>query len=465
MIRLTLLTIAFALVAAAAVRYWYHALCGLVLLTVLTQHPSMPSNMFGVQGLNPWNALLAIIVVFWLGNRRREVGRLAPPPAAVILLTLFVGMTILSGLIAAMDSDSVRGPAAGKLTTTGMIVNTIINPLKYLLIGCMFFDGARSPGRVRLALFTGVGGGILYALLLFKSMKTGVFTIDFEDARRLTDKLVGLFANDLAELFAFTVWAGILLCTVIKRRFFRAAWLLLVAAILPPFLALKSRAGFVAIAAVGMTLGALRWRWMLVAVPLAAGLTAVTAPGVRERVLMGIEGDEASWDEISAGRVTNIWPPIVEQIKESPFLGHGRFAILRERCFEEILIRERSVPSHPHCSYLEILVDAGLIGLGICIACSLALLRVGWRLARDSRTPEMTALGGIAVAALVAELAAGVTGSSFFPTQSAVPYLCIWGTAVRVYAEQFARRSARVPAQVPAYTRRAPARPRLEGAG
>jgi hypothetical protein len=42
-------------------------------------------------------------------------------------------------------------------------------------------------------------------------------------------------------------------------------------------------------------------------------------------------------------------------------------------------------------------------------------------------------LGIVALSAALAELSAGIAGSSFFPTQSMVPYLCVWGVALRVY--------------------------------
>jgi hypothetical protein len=35
---------------------------------------------------------------------------------------------------------------------------------------------------------------------------------------------------------------------------------------------------------------------------------------------------------------------------------------------------------------------------------------------------------------VVTELTAGIAGSSFFLTQSTVPYLCVWGMALRVAA-------------------------------
>ncbi len=436
MIRLTVLYLFLAALFAVALRYWFAALCGLVLLTVFTQHPSMPTNMFGIQGLNPWNAAFLAVVISWLLHRRYDPPRAPVSPRFVALLSLFLVLVITSGLVAAFDHDSIQGPAGEKLGFADVLVDTIINPLKYLMVGFLFFDGARTRERAKMALATAVGSGLCYAFLLFKTLKGRVFTIDFEDARRMTDKLVGLFANDLAELFAFTVWAGLFLLILFPRAWQRALWLSCVATVVPPFLALKSRSGFLSFCVIGAVLGALRWRKILVLLPVAVLVAVMAAPDVRERMLMGVgdQEEETSWDEVSAGRVTNIWPPVLAQIGRSPVIGHGRLAILRETCYEEVLEGERYVPSHPHCSYLEILLDAGLVGLLICLVCSCGLIRIAWLLMRSSDSLGLV-LGSCAMAAAVAELSAGLTGSSFYPSQSSVPYLCIWGCALAMYTE------------------------------
>jgi O-antigen ligase len=461
MIRLGLLYLGTSGLMVLALRYWYAALCGLVFLTVLMQHPSMPTSMFGIPGCNPWNMVFLAVFFSWLLHRPTEPPRAKVPPAAVILFSLFVFMVVAAGLAGALDHRSVQGPLAGRLTFFPVFVDAVLNPLKYLMVGVMFFDGARTEQRARWALYSAVGSGVCYALLMFKSMKQRVFTISFEDSRRLTDKLVGLYANDLAELLTFTIWAGVLVAFLLASRWRRLGWLFLAASVVPPFMALKSRAGFAAFGAVGLALGLLRWRRILILFPLMIVLTLWAAPDVVDRVMMGVdvEAAEYSWDEISAGRLTNIWPPVIEQIGRSPIIGHGRLAILRKDCYDAILEREKLVPTHPHNSYLEVLLDTGMVGLLISAACCVGLFVVHYRLLRGprARTPAnqfigetthvmfldplrhgqaIAALGGAGMAALVTELSAGLSGSSFFPSQSSVPYLCIWGAASALDAQR-----------------------------
>jgi hypothetical protein len=63
MIRLSLLAVYVAAAALYAGKDWYKSLCALVLLMAVEEHPDMPKTMLGIQGLNPWNLLLAVVVI------------------------------------------------------------------------------------------------------------------------------------------------------------------------------------------------------------------------------------------------------------------------------------------------------------------------------------------------------------------------------------------------------------------
>ncbi len=430
MLRLGLLYVAVVALMFISVRRWYLALCGLVVLTVFTQHPSMPTKMFGVQGLNPWNAALIVIAFFWLTNRQQEPPGRSVPGAYKLLLALYLLVQLASTGVAAMDLSSLKGKATGQ-GLDWLVINGIVNPFKYVLVGLMFFDGARSRARAWQAVVAALGSGMIYGFLMFKSMGLRVFSISPEGARRLTDKLVGLFANDMAELLAFVIWGGLFLTLAWPRRWQRAAWLAGIAANLPPFVALKSRAGFLAFSAVAFVLGVIRYRIILVLFPVAVALAILIAPGIRERVMTGFGKEGTDLDEVSAGRLTNIWPPVWAQITQGPVVGWGRYAILRTECYWEVLSRERGVPTHPHCAYLEILIDSGFVGLGVCLAGVAGLARAGWRLMRARGDWLLRGVGTAGLIATVTLLASSVAGSSFYATQSKVPYLVIWGLMLR----------------------------------
>ena len=72
MIRITLLWLFVTVVSVYAWRDWYRAVCALIVMMAVIQHPDMPKSLFEIQGLNPWNIVLASTVCAWWRARRRE---------------------------------------------------------------------------------------------------------------------------------------------------------------------------------------------------------------------------------------------------------------------------------------------------------------------------------------------------------------------------------------------------------
>ena len=68
---------------------WYKSLCALIVLMAFLEHPDMPRTMFSIQGLNPWNLLLLVIIVAWLAKLN---------PFAIILVAILFGALILAGV-------------------------------------------------------------------------------------------------------------------------------------------------------------------------------------------------------------------------------------------------------------------------------------------------------------------------------------------------------------------------------
>ncbi len=448
-IRTIILLVFVLVVMGIAIRRWFVAACAMLLLTVVAQHPSMPASMFNVQGVNPWNLCLVVIMVSWWHYRRYEPkGTPATKPMAVLFFAYII-MVLAASIWAALDRGG-HGPV-----TKFAIIDGIINPLKFIMLAYMFYDGAKTPDRVRLALITSIFSGLCYALLMLKSMNVRVFTIDYEDARRMTDKLIGLFANDLAALLAPTIWAALFVYVLLNRKYMKIGWLMVIACAIPPFVALKSRAGFLAFCAIGGMLGVLRYRSILVAMPVVLLLVVALVPSVSSRVLSGVEEDSYDWNEISAGRVTNLWPPVIEQISHSPVFGHGRWGIKRTPCYDEITALEGHVPKHPHNSYLEILLDAGGVGLVICLSWIVVLGHASLFLIKRHHPQLVIITGMISLIFVIAEVTVGVAGSSFFMTQSKVPFLCVWAVGLRLYVE--CRSMSRVAAARQAVPVRMPA--------
>jgi O-antigen ligase len=182
------------------------------------------------------------------------------------------------------------------------------------------------------------------------------------------------------------------------------------------------RMGYVTWGLLGMTIGVLRWRRMLLLGPVALVLLVAIVPQAAERMLQGFgveaqtEGKLADDYQITSGR-TVIWPYVVDKIREKPVFGYGRMAMVRtglsEYLFEDL---KESFP-HPHNAYLELLLDNGLLGFSVVIPFFLwALTRsLALFLRREDRVA--TASGGVAFSLTLSLLIASFGSQTFYPRE------------------------------------------------
>lgn len=117
---------------------------------------------------------------------------------------------------------------------------------------------------------------------------------------------------------------------------------------------------------------------------------------------------------ISAGRVSEIWLPLMPEILTRPPWGAGLQSIL----WSDAMRSGRMLQvTHPHSAFLQAYMDVGVIGLVLLLAFWIGHVWKGFRkLAREPRlTPELSGFFEGAAAGLLATLIANVAGSSFFP--------------------------------------------------
>lgn len=426
--------------AVIASKDWYKALCMLLVLTVFSQRPDMPRYLFDIPGMSPWNLCFAIVLVFWVAQRHMGPARAAASHGASTIFMLYMLLIVVTGLVATIDARSASG---NQFDAQGFFIDGVVNPFKYAFMGYLFFEGAVTRKRVTMGLLCVVGGDLIYGLMMFKTMGPRVFTINYIDARRLTDKLIGLYANDIAQVLAFAIWAALLIALVLRKRWMRRLAFFLAAITFPPFISLKSRAGYVGLLTSGVLLGALRYRIILILLPLGVGTVWLCMASVRDRFLMtGTPGEE-----ITAGRMTELWPPVIRQIPQSPIWGHGRFGILRAHCYQVMVDEGIEVPLHPHNAYLEMLLDAGVLGMGICLAGMIGLTRASWGLSKMKDDPLVSTTGLVSLMAIATIMTVGLSGASFYPVQSTLPYICLWGAVMRMWTEiQHSRQNVPVAA-------------------
>lgn len=429
------------LFAIAGIRDWFIGVCGLLLLSVIVEHPDFPNAMGGIMGANPWNLLLLWITILALLDQKsaRDM-KLAPPVGKAP--TLFMAYVLVVTASVGYSLIAFNMPPSTGYDRFSFFIEHWINPMKMLVLAYLVYRGARTPQRQAAAAGCVVISFLLLTLLVLKYRLSVGLGTDFMRGRNRLGKEIGMHANQVGWMLGGMAWGLLAFSMVWRRRLMR--WLTAFAAAAPALgvLVVQSRAGYLALAATGLVFGAARWRKLLILLPLGAAAVLFFVPAVRDRLLMGIDTEgtptgevEYDWETISASRTTAIWPPVIEQIWASPLLGHGRVAILRTPAKEQIEeILGGGCPEHPHNSYLELLIDTGVVGTIVVLAFYFGFFLTCWRIFRLRASPLAAGIGGMALALLASRLVSGVSGCSLFPIRSMYGLFALGGLAVRLAA-------------------------------
>lgn len=421
-------------------RDWFIAVCVLVVMDAVMKHADMPRTLFGIQGANPWNLLLASVVVAWLAEKAAGRTRVDMPRGAALILVAYAVMIVVAFLRALPQVGAIHSGESGETSMTAMslVSDGLINPLKYIFVAFLLFDGSRTPRNLLLGLVAVYAQAILYAVQVIKFVPPSVLLSANNPYRNRIMRECGLHANDMALVMVVAFWGTLASISLwpYLRWWQRAGGLAGAMASLTALALTMSRAGYLAFAVLGLVFGAVRWRLLLLLAPVVALVVCLAFPSIRNRATEGFDSVDASgqetedMDAVSAGRTTHLWPPTVDAISESPMMGHGRLAILRPPLWDTIMADYGCVPTHPHNAYLEMLLDSGLIGLmatlaffiGIPLMC-LAQGKVDLPLLRAARGTGLAGAGAI--------LIMGLTGQSFFPREGVFIVLCCFGLMAR----------------------------------
>jgi O-antigen ligase len=394
----------------------------LVLIMPISQSSVFPHEMFGMTGANPLNLLimatLGSLYMRWLGDGMlkgfiprslfllyispllmgaclgmfrwdeipeifRDLDMLAVTSAATYWRDMFFKpfMFVLYALLVACAVQKSERP---ERFITPMIISILIMAL--LAIGFVMFEGyslSQLAGVYSRSMFSQLGMhandlGRLYATayapLLFMWGRTSNSALKF-----LLIIVMGLVAGALLLTFSRGAFLGFILVNIVFLITRRSAKMYALAAVLIPI-------------AVAFAPGAL---W--------------------DRVTMGV-GQGAN--EVTAGRTSEIWAPLVPELLDSPFYGQGTGAVMWSKA-----MREGRLPavSHPHNAYLQAYLDMGIIGLLMLTAFWIYIWARCLRYGRDPRLPEN--LQGFfqgSAASIIAFLVAGFAGSSLEPDPAQV---------------------------------------------
>ena len=401
---------------AALVDYRAGALFLMVLLPIGSVS-FFPHSMFGFTGLNPINVLVATTLVSFL-FRGKRLGLLAPKP----LLLLYVAPIVVAGLIGSRHVDDIISyfyenellhfsDAIGYLRD--MMLKPLIMVVAALLIGAAVAQ-SKKPERflapiviaVWLMSLTAIGFVLDSGVRLGELASTG---------GRAFFSSLGMHANDLGRLYAIAYALLLFTWGETKDRALKTLLLVTMGVLTVALLLTFSRGAFIGFAMINGLF--LLWKFNARTAALALLVLAIGAlllPGaVVGRMMLGFDGG-GDVNAVSAGRIDDIWLPLLPELWRSPLWGNGLDSIMwSDAAWAGTIL----LVGHPHNAYLQALLDMGVLGLGLLLAYFVHVWR-GFRSLGSNAylSPAMRGFFQGATAGLLCFLLTGFAGSSLRPT-------------------------------------------------
>jgi O-antigen ligase len=430
-----------------AYRNWFGSLIAAILLMAVVEHPDMPKSIGGIPGLNPWNFLMANVLIAWWRNRWKEGAW--DMPRFIVWMAIGYAFVILVGFarLAIDDSEFHRYAVFEDYSFKYAVTEYLINCFKWVLPGILLFDGCRNRRRTLIALASVLAVYFLLALQTIKHMPLNSVNQSGADLSRKAGKVlvrnVGYHRVNLSMMFSGASWAVLTTLVLIREKKYQLAVIGVACSIALAQALTGGRTGYVTWALLGVVLALVRWRRFLPIIPLAILAVVTLLPSVRERMLMGFGGQsgaiavQSNDYEITAGR-TLAWARVIPAIGESPFIGYGRQAMVRTGIYGKMLdaYGEADAFPHPHNAYLELLLDNGFFGFAVIIPFYLVFVWYSFRLLLDRTDPLFAAVGGTACALILAFLIAGIGSQTFYPREGAVGMWCAMGLVLRLSLER-----------------------------
>jgi len=389
----------------------------LVAIMPISQSYVFPHAMFGITGLNPLNLLLAtsLFVLFFRTAGQGVVSHMAPKPLVwLYLLPLAVGAAIGAPHVEEIpaifrDTDMIFFD-----NEFGYVRDLLLKPLTFVVYALLVSAAvARSDRPERFITPMVFSVWIMAGVVLIFTAMAGISISQLAGvyARHFFSAL-GMHANDLGRLYAVAYALLLFVWDRSERISTKTLMLFAMGVVVLALLLTFSRGaffGFILVNVVYLLSRRSKKTLLLAAVLIPVGLWFM--PGaVVDRVTMGWEEGATT---MSAGRIDEIWTPLLPELFTSPIWGNGLGYVMWS---PPMVAGMMPSVGHPHNAFMELILDVGFVGLFLVLAYWFVTWREFRRLSKDERlAPELRGFFEGAAAGLLAFVVAGVAGSSLAP--------------------------------------------------
>jgi hypothetical protein len=397
----------------------------LILLLPFASTQLIPRQVFGITGVNPVNGVLVLTMssLFAVGLLRREAIQLVHPPRPLLRFVAVMALAAYVGAGSATQAIMIPGVSFERLTVTTYLLDSFAKPMVIVIVAWLAAIFARN-GNGRLLIWS-----LAVAYVAFFLAIVGHIVINGLDLRTLASTeargfldWTGMHANEVGLLanlgFAILLYTAVATSRPLPRLvLFACATSAAIMAALT-----FSRGAFVGLIIIlgYYLLTRRRLGHLLLALLVVASGALLLPNAFTERAATGFQA--ADTYAITAGRLDDIWHPLLPTFWEAPIIGHG----LSSTLWATPNLRGAMLPvGHPHSAYLAVLLDLGLVGVAVVGAFFWSTWLMFIRLSRHHSDPQWRGVFEGGVVCLICLAVQGLTDDQFVPTYTQVAlWLC-----------------------------------------
>lgn len=409
----------------------------LIIVMPISASYLFPHSIAGITGLNPLNLLLVGTLAASVLQSKGGLKHLIPVP----LRWYYILPMGIAGMLGSSQVGNIPGDLYalnlisfdnGMGYLRDMLAKPLLTVLFAILVGVAV---AQSQDRERFLIPMLISIWLMGLMSIVFVFISGVSLSELAGSgSREFFAPLGMHANDLGRCYAIAY--ALLLFSFTASDDFRIRVVLLASMgmVVIALVFTFSRGAFVGFLLVNLLfLVAQRNIIALLSASLfIAGIALLLPSAVFDRLGSGWE---SGLNAFSAGRLDDIWRPLLPSIWKSPFYGSGLSSILWSDAMREGYILQ---VTHPHNAYLRALLDMGFLGLLLLCAYFLHVWRGFCSLGRDvTLSPLLRGFYQGAAVGLVSFLLAGFAGSSLTP----VPEQTFLWFAIGMMYGEMARKS------------------------
>jgi hypothetical protein len=356
--------------------------------------PFLTDNLFGIQGLKPFNLLSAVVLAYLVFDTAPLHATDKIERTSIRIFLLYFA-TLAIALIRSVPNAPLlhsRFPESFPESYFDFVLSVCIVPTFYTLSFlfilkrmCSFQELEKITTVICLSILllsiSFVALVLMNPSVLLSGHASGMTDSDRNEMAQLCIAYFGSHYNIIGSMFISTV--PLLLYRALTRG---ALWIAPLCLSLLAVLLLESRTTLVAVAASCSLFLILRRRFVILVLgAAAAGVTSLVWIGPTVDALLSIgfgSGSGVSADALFTGRVDSIWRPLLEEWTSNVGLflfGAGRHGMVTSQLWDTGSVIQANVA---HNAIIEFVLDCGVILTGVLLIFLLVGTATTWRVGR-----------------------------------------------------------------------------------